>query len=588
MPTFPVLRAKLEPLFDLRTVVRRPAAPFDPWEMVAQDRMSGALHDIVVCLVKGRSDPLGAAERRIDVLLRVCQGAGQRLFVPIDDAYVAAVGTSRTQGTSVLITPHEPRFASSIADVMAVKSSAGVAAPDALAFFKVVADTIIGGLVTMHRHGVPHAALAPAAVRLPRCDSLHETMLVVASTHQCRLGGIAVGTLLHGATPAADWRAAEELLIGLAASTVLAHVSSRCISYSLEALAAARAVKQDASETAQAAPDVLQHADDCEALPSAAVPSAIASRGPDTPSGCSSQEPPRENETLPEGPSTSAASSDDSQATQSSAGPADAAPRLEPNRPSLSPARGGSAGGSTSTRTEGSTARVSRASSSTTTEHTPSTRVSFGETAVEDVAVDVTREVPDGHGMDSQSASPRIGWSPDEACSPDPFTLRLLRMVDDITAMSPARTAPRRATPAFDERSCGRIREHEIIGQQQESLASLPLSPAAPRFELRTSPARDGVHVHDVLVPRAAATNKAAVGGWQSAQPRSGVLDFVARYVSPSRSRDADNSEPSSPARVPSAGQDQSAVEHNAAAACAVTPDAPNSNVAKAGCCVVM
>jgi hypothetical protein len=606
--SFPVLKSKLEPLFELRAVTRRPNAPFDPWAMLATDRITGTSHEIVACLVKGRDDPIGAAERRIASWLEVI-AESPRLFVPIDDGFVVPAGASRAQGTSVLITPCEPRFAASVTDFIEGSVSIGLSGKDACDLYAVIADAVLGALVAAHRRGVVHGNLKAACVRIPRCATLRETAMIVKGTRQCRLGGISVGTLPQGATTAADWRAAEELLIALAASAPLAHVSSRCISYCLSAVADAKAGHarwasrvvglQQRSTAAPAAPETV-------AAPAAAAPldvqvaqpPASATRnvlpsvrtGPPLRSADAEKASPaavvvshREELTAPaQGhglPPTRNEEDTVLTATDDALVPCPTPPVHAAYEGTRDPSIG--------------TSTATRASSAGQSEHRSASPLPppDGESPalMAQMAQSPLAQSPDGEsvalatlGNDANASTPRqepsggrslersgtSSWSPDSAASPDAFTKRLQQMVSDISAMSPACRPPqphllhlREETLIYDDD----LLHHDEHGATTATFgspsSSPPRGPGSPRCRGAGSPF--GAWQHPA---RGGSVN--AVGGLGDGPGGAfgrggGVLAYVAQYMSPARIRPAavagfsDGVDPSSPPHVSALQQDQ-------------------------------
>jgi hypothetical protein len=219
---FPVLHGKLNPMFALKVVVQRPQSPCDPWVMLAHDRVSGSLHEVRVCLVKGRAGAIEAAEARLAAIAKAAAAEPAHLGA-VDDAFVVAFGTSNTQGTAVLITP----AALETGDAL-LSSTAGRLAPGpAYREFEGVAAAVIEGLTALHRAGIVHGNVVSSSVRR-------------GTDGAWQLGGYMVSSLPQGATVSADFKQCEEVLLHIASCPLFACVTSRCIALLLDRLALAR------------------------------------------------------------------------------------------------------------------------------------------------------------------------------------------------------------------------------------------------------------------------------------------------------------------------------------------------------------
>jgi hypothetical protein len=219
---FPVLHGKLNPMFALKVVVQRPQSPCDPWVMLAHDRVSGSLHEVRVCLVKGRAGAIEAAEARLAAIAKAAAAEAAHLGA-VDDAFVVAFGTSNTQGTAVLITP----AALETGDAL-LSSTAGRLAPGpAYREFEGVAAAVIEGLTALHRAGIVHGNVVSSSVRR-------------GTGGAWQLGGYMVSSLPQGATVSADFKQCEEVLLHIASCPLFACVTSRCVALLLDRLALAR------------------------------------------------------------------------------------------------------------------------------------------------------------------------------------------------------------------------------------------------------------------------------------------------------------------------------------------------------------
>jgi hypothetical protein len=219
---FPVLHGKLNPMFALKVVVQRPQSPCDPWVMLAHDRVSGSLHEVRVCLVKGRAGAIEAAEARLAAIAKAAVAEPVHLGA-VDDAFVVAFGTSNTQGTAVLITP----AALETGDAL-LSSTAGRLAPGpAYREFEGVAAAVIEGLTALHRAGIVHGNVVSSSVRR-------------GTDGAWQLGGYMVSSLPQGATVSADFKQCEEVLLHIASCPLFACVTSRCVALLLDRLALAR------------------------------------------------------------------------------------------------------------------------------------------------------------------------------------------------------------------------------------------------------------------------------------------------------------------------------------------------------------
>jgi hypothetical protein len=219
---FPVLHGKLNPMFALKVVVQRPQSPCDPWVMLAHDRVSGSLHEVRVCLVKGRAGAIEAAEARLAAIAKAAVAEPAHLGA-VDDAFVVAFGTSNTQGTAVLITPAALETGDALLSSVAGRLPPGPAYRE----FEGVAAAVIEGLTALHRAGIVHGNVVPSSVRR-------------GTGGAWQLGGYMVSSLPQGATVSADFKQCEEVLLHIASCPLFACVTSRCVALLLDRLALAR------------------------------------------------------------------------------------------------------------------------------------------------------------------------------------------------------------------------------------------------------------------------------------------------------------------------------------------------------------